>query len=378
MEQPYPSMEAGAPLTDEAGVAYAYDPAMGPIYGMDVAAAGGFEANPEVGLASTQADHYECKPRSASLVLIPLCRKGDRAGIERQLQAGASVHETDFEGNTPLHVAVEAPRNEIATVQCLLENGAHTNAVNYLGAAPLHYVCLRRSNYRGVANILLETGANINCQTLAGLTPLHFACKQQLPELVETLCLFAADTNLLDHDGCAPIHLTLGVEGGRDTVKRQIIGHLIQYQARLHQPNCQGFSPLHLACRWGHVRCVHCLIENHADVQGVTTKGMSCLHLACAGGHVEVAQFLLSIYPNSVDMVDSEGSTALHICAVTGSLDCAVCLLKMDANTSIKNNAKKTAFDLAKIRGTDLNNTHNPELVQVLKDAQKGHGCRQS
>mmetsp|Transcript_106784 Transcript_106784/g.344552 ORF Transcript_106784/g.344552 Transcript_106784/m.344552 type:complete len:327 (-) Transcript_106784:339-1319(-) len=45
------------------------------------------------------------------LVLIPLCRKGERGGIERHLQNGSgSVHEVDVEGNTPLHVAVEAPK----------------------------------------------------------------------------------------------------------------------------------------------------------------------------------------------------------------------------------------------------------------------------
>merc|ERR1719498_1189092 len=163
------------------------------------------------------------------LVIIPLCRKGDRAGIEKQLQAGATVHETDVEGNTPLHAAVEAPKNEIATVQCLLENGSDVNALNYIGATPLHYVCLRKSNQRGVANILLENGAQINRPTVAGKAALHFACENQLPELVEVLCLFGADTNLTDSEGNTPVHLTLLREGGRDTQKRQILEHLVTY-----------------------------------------------------------------------------------------------------------------------------------------------------
>jgi len=315
---------------------------------------------------------------SKPLAIIPLCRKGDRAGIEIQLQAGATVHETDNEGNTPLHVAVEAPKNEIATVQCLLENGANANACNYIGATPLHYVCLRKSNYRGVANILLENGAIINSQTVAGKSPLHFACENQLPELAEVLCLFGADTNLVDCDGNTPIHLALIKEGGRDTVKRQIVEHLLAYRANPSVFNKEGLSPAHLACRAGYVRCVQLMVDSQGDIRSATAYGQTGLHLACLGGHAEVAQLLLQVFPESLDMADLEGNTALHNCAVVGNLDCALLLLKVDANTTLRNNQKKTAFDLAKIRGTDLNSTHNPELVQVLKDAKKGGGCRQS
>lgn len=319
---------------------------------------------------------FSSAPRN--IVIIPLCRKGDRAGIEKQLQAGATVHEQDMEGNTPLHVAVEAPKNEIATVQCLLENGANPNAVNYIGATPLHYVCLRKSNFRGVANILLENGAMINLQTVAGKSTLHFACENQLPELVEVLCLFGADTNLMDTEYNTPVHLTLAKEGGRDTVKRQILEHLIMCSAQCVVQNVEGLCPLHLACRSGYVRCVQLLIDQRVDVSCMTTRGQTGLYLACQGGHPEVAQLLLASAPSLVDAADLEGNTPLHVCAMVGNLDCALLLLKMDANTTLRNNAKKTAFEVSKVKGTDLNSTHNPELVQVLKDAKKGASCRQS
>jgi len=325
-----------------------------------------------------QAYHPHVKIMPKPLVIIPLCRKGDRASIEKQLQAGATVDETDAEGNTPLHVAVEAPKNEIATVQCLLEAGANANATNYIGACPLHYVCLRKSNQRGVANILLEQGANINAQTVAGKTALHFAAENQLAELTEVLCLFGADPNILDSEGCQPLHLALSKEGGRDTVRRQIVEHLVRYQSRVDCPNSQTMTPMHLAARTGSTRCVQFLLATEADVQVLTAKHQSCLHLACLGGHAEVTQLLLQVHPGSVDLVDLDGNTSLHICAKVGNLDCATLLLKAEANTLVKNNEKKTAFDIAKIKGADLNNTHNAELEQVLKDAKKNSSCRQS
>lgn len=315
----------------------------------------------------------------AGLVLIPLCRKGDRVGIERHLEAGTgSVDEVDIEGNTPLHVAVEAPRNETATVQCILEGGGNVNAVNCIGATPMHYVSLRKSNHRGVANILLEHGADINRQTLAGKTVLHFACENNLAEFTETLCLFGADPNVMDSEGNAPIHLALMRADGRDTVRKQILEHLIAYSANHSVANCEGLYPLHLAAKAGCFRCVQCLLDKGVDVQVLTARGETALHLACAENHAEVTQMILTVFPASLDMQDCEGNTALHRCALAGTLDSALLLLKASADTSVKNVNKKTAFDLAKMKGTDLSNTHNPELLQALNDAKGSGGCRQS
>lgn len=313
-----------------------------------------------------------------SLVLIPLCRKGDRVGIERQLEAGAPIGEQDVEGNTPLHVAVEAPKNEIATMQCLFENGANANVANFIGATPLHYVCLRKSNQRGVANILLENGADINAQTLAGKSALHFACENQLPELIEVLLQFSANANLIDSEGNTPVHSTFLREGGRDTVKRQILEHLMAYMASPMGVNNEGLLPVHMACSRGCIRCLQFLIERQVDVTALTARQESALHLACSGGHAEVTQMLIQVVPQCLDAQDFEGNTPLHACALTGNLDCASLLLKVGANVTVKNASNKTAYDLAKLKGTDLNNTHNPELVQALKDAQKSGKCRQS
>lgn len=312
------------------------------------------------------------------LVIIPLCRKGDRAGIEKQLQAGATINEKDVEGNTPLHVAVEASKNEIATVQCLLENGASPNACNAIGAVPLHYVCLRKTNHRSIANILLENGAQIDDQTFSGRTALSFACEHQVPELVEILCIFGANPNIVDKDGNAPIHHVLLQMKGRDTVKKQIVEHLLANKSAFHSYNVEGFTPLHLACRAGCNRCVQFLIEQQADIQALTSKQETNLHLACRGGFADISHLFIQLAPAFVDSVDMDGNTPLHMCAMTGHLDCALLLLKLNAKTNLKNGEQKTAVDLARIHGTDLNCTHNPELMEVLADATKGGICRQS
>lgn len=315
---------------------------------------------------------------SQDLVLIPLCRKGDRAGIEAAIQRGASIEEVDIEGNTPLHVAVEAPRNEIATVSCLLENMANPNVQNYMGAAPLHYVCLRKSNWRGIANLLLENGADIDCQTFGGKSALHFAAEHQLPELVEVLCLFGADANLLDAKANTAMHLALAKVGGRDTVKKQILEQLVSASACFQVHNLSGLAPLHLACSTGAIRCVQFLIESGSDILATTAAGESGLHLACASGFAEVVQLFIHHAFRLIDVQDASGNTPLHVAAAEGHLECALILLRNGAEVDLKNNQSLTAYEVSTAKGQDLASRHNPELMQVLREAQKEKGCRQS
>jgi len=312
------------------------------------------------------------------LRLIPLCRRGDRAGIERLLQGGADLVEADVEGNTPLHVAVEAPRNEVATVQYLLTAGLDPNARNHIDATPLHFVSLRKNSHRSIANLLLEAGAQIDAVTYAGKSTLHFACENQLPELVEVLCLFGADTSLQDQDQNTPMHLALGKPGGRDTVKRQLLEHLLTYGASPFVTNAGNVSPLHLACQTGSIRCVQLLCEHRAEVSAQTSTGAGCLHLACQGGFVDVVQLLLQAAPASINTTNCDGNTPLHCCALAGSYQCAALLLKAGADTMLKNVQRKTAYEISQSRGTDLSCTHNAELAGLLKDWTDSGACSQS
>lgn len=318
--------------------------------------------------------------RPGQLVLIPLCRKGDRTGIQRQINAGANVAEVDAEGNTPLHVAVEAPKNELPTLQCLLENRADPNASNCLGATPLHYVCLRKANHRAVASILLENSANVNFQTLAGKTALHFACESQVLELIEVLCLFGADVNLLDMDGNTALHAVL-LQAGRDTIKRQICEILVANQSNLECLNHSGLAQIHLAAAGGYIRCVQLLMESQANLLATTSRGETALHKACQFNHPEVTQLLLQAVPTCLTLTDVEDNTPLHVCAVSGHYDCGILLVRAGADVNAVNKSGQTPVALASVRGDGISSSYSAELQQVLKDARdagKDRPCVQS
>merc|ERR1719387_2318930 len=127
---------------------------------------------------------------------------------------------------------------------------------------------------------------------------------------------------------------------GRDTVQKELLQHLMQYNAVPSVANGESLLPFHVACKNGCTRCLQCLTEQNKDLaQALTAKQETGLHLACTGGHQEVAQFMLQVFPGCIDMADVEGNTPLHKCALVGSLECAVVLLKAGANTALKNNA---------------------------------------
>mmetsp|Transcript_4400 Transcript_4400/g.10250 ORF Transcript_4400/g.10250 Transcript_4400/m.10250 type:complete len:355 (+) Transcript_4400:82-1146(+) len=311
--------------------------------------------------------------------LFPLVKKGERAAIKRLLDTNPElVAEVDVERNTPLHVAVEAPRNEVATIQCLLEAGADINAKNVLGAAPLHYVALRKDNHRVIANVLLENGANVHEPANSGKTALHFACEKGIVDLVEVLLLFGADSNARANEGSTPLFIVLSTPGGRDVVKRDLLSLLIRFQADPTLRNAQEYTQLHVACSNGYKSCARALLENPAvDVRALTRSGETALHLAVSHGHTTIMQDLLANCPDLLDIPDGNGNTALHRCATEGQLECAQELLCLGADARKKNANNKTPLDLAKVKGTDLTSTHNAELVQALKDAKKSGKCIQ-
>ena len=54
-----------------------------------------------------------------------------------------------------------------------------------------------------------------------------------------------------------------------------------------------NFSPLHIACNFGHDKVVDALMSNGADLNISGSVGDRPLHLACAKGHLKVTQLLV-------------------------------------------------------------------------------------
>uniref|UniRef100_A0A914RT99 ANK_REP_REGION domain-containing protein n=1 Tax=Parascaris equorum TaxID=6256 RepID=A0A914RT99_PAREQ len=54
-------------------------------------------------------------------------------------------------------------------------------------------------------------------------------------------------------------------------------------------------TPLHHACRNGHINVVRILVQRGANYQKLTYLGASSMTLAAAGGHIELVKLLLDL-----------------------------------------------------------------------------------
>ena len=157
--------------------------------------------------------------------LIKASENGDSSTVQKLLNEGANVNESDNTGMTPLMHALQ--NNNTALVEYLLKKGANVNIKNKYGYTALYYATENVNfvktlidqgadvnlgdNYKRtpimnaissenieVIKLLIESGANLNAKDYAGFTPLMFTSS---PKIVEMLIDKGADVNLKNNEG---------------------------------------------------------------------------------------------------------------------------------------------------------------------------------
>ncbi|KAG7228738.1 hypothetical protein INR49_008516 [Caranx melampygus] len=103
-----------------------------------------------------------------------------------------------------------------------------------------------------------------------------------------------------------------------------------------------GWTPLHLACYFGHKDVVEELLKAGADVNLPNNIGDTALHKAAFTGRK-----LSRKKSPDINCTDLLGNTPLHCAAYRGQRQCALKLLKSGASPNIKNKNNQTVFDLA-------------------------------
>ena len=73
----------------------------------------------------------------------------------------------------------------------------------------------------------------------------------------------------------------------------QVLKLLIEHQADLNRPDCDGNTPLHAASMFGRFKLVSLLIQNHADINARNARGETPLFLARQHGHSRAMELLM-------------------------------------------------------------------------------------
>ncbi len=135
--------------------------------------------------------------------------------------------------------------------------------------------------------------------------------------------------------------------------KRTLVADLVgENPSAVDALSPDGFTPLHLACFFGHKLCAEVLIQRSADVNAVAANPMAVvpLHSAAAGRHLDIVRLLLDSGAD-VNARQHGGWTALHSAATNGDGPMADTLVEAGADRAIKSADGKTAADMAEQKG---------------------------
>ena len=145
-------------------------------------------------------------------------RDGDIDKIKSLIANGADVNAKNFEGDTPIHVAVMQNRKDV--VELLINKGANVNVeceedcymqdiLSSTANTPLQIAALK--GYSEIAELLIKNGAKVNAKAKSGHTALHYAVFKGHKAIVDLLLDNQADPHLKDKNGRTI--LEIAVEG---------------------------------------------------------------------------------------------------------------------------------------------------------------------
>jgi ankyrin repeat protein len=176
---------------------------------------------------------------------------------------------------------------QLAAVQRLLENGADIHESDNTGMTALH-ICAKQGNL-GLLQYLVQQGADKDKVNLKGVTALHVAAEEGNTEMVQYLVQQGADKDKATGEGVTPLHICAN-EGHLG-----VLQYLVQQGADKDKANINGSTPLYIAAGMGNMEVVHYLVQQGADLEKANNMGASPIHVAAGEGHVDVIEYFYDI-----------------------------------------------------------------------------------
>jgi ankyrin repeat protein len=302
--------------------------------------------------------YFSQLPRSPMLCDFPSI-----TSMELLVEHALDINACDERGNTFLHYLVDKKDIDYEKyVEKLIEKCADFNRQNQLGRTPF-LDALEKNNHQLLAVFLARIDVtNINVVDTLSNTALHY-CKylheRFIYESVLTTNPMALNTQ--NRDGQTPLHDAIQCD---NTLFAQF---LLQHNCDVNLINKDGNTPVHMAALDDNVRMCKLLMKYaQVDLTATNKLGKTPLHLACANEKANVAAILMNkMTVEHINLVDSQGRTALHECAENIDGFLARYLIRHGADDNAHDVRGNTVIHLSAEKG-DLHCSNNDEHRHIV------------
>jgi len=186
--------------------------------------------------------------------------------------------------------------------------------------------------------LLTKDPSLVKSLTSHHVSPLMLSCYYKKPVITELLLKYLDEINLFEASAAG---------------KFDVVAHLVYSNPEAINFHAEdGFTPLGLACYFGHYEIARYLVLKGADVNLPSNNGFKVypLHSAAAGNYTRIARMLIE--NNAlVNVKQQAGSTAMHSAAQNGNIDLLILLLEHGADVSVRMEGGKLPADLAREKG---------------------------
>jgi len=207
---------------------------------------------------------------------------------------------------------------------------------------------IEAGNANAVKEILLQNPNLANTNTSHHISPLLLACYYKKQEIANIIAEFTNDLTLFE--ACAV--------GKFDSATLIIF----QNPQQINEFSEDGFTPLGLACYFGHEELAKFLVLKGADVNLASKNGFNVfpIHSAVAANNINITRMLLNAgaYPN---VGQKAGLAPLHTAAQLGNIELIILLLEHGAEVGLRMEGGKLPADLAAEKGFN-------EIAEILRE----------